>query len=67
MDYRGKRIKLIKMVDEPDPVTSGTIGIVVRQTSFNLGYTSETQLDVEWENGRKLAVILPHDTIEVLS
>jgi hypothetical protein len=67
MDYRGKRIKLLKMEDDPNPITVGTIGIVVSQNTFKLGFMSETQLEVEWENGRKLSVILPHDEIEILS
>lgn len=59
----GKKIKLIKMVDEKDPIPSGTIGTI---TSITKLYESFI-LGVKWENSsRTLNVCLPEDQVEFL-
>lgn len=55
---KGKRIKLIKMVD-PYPVESGTEGTI--ETVDDLG-----QIHVKWDNGSTLAVVPEVDNYEIL-
>jgi hypothetical protein len=45
----GKKIVLITMSDDPNPIPSGTIG-----TIYNVG---GGVLNVKWENGRTLGII----------
>ena len=54
----GKRIKLIEMVDEPYPVEKGTMG-----TIYNVG---GDVLNVKWDNGRNLGVVIDVDTFEII-
>jgi len=57
----GDRVKLVKMSDDPDPIpvdTEGEVTHVQYISSFN-----ETQVGVNWDNGRTLSVILPQDKI----
>lgn len=55
----GDRIRLVKMVDDPNPVEPGTEGTV---TDAGPGiYDGETQVHVDWDNGRTLSLISPPD------
>jgi hypothetical protein len=61
MDNRhliGKRIKLISMVNEQHPVESGTEGIIT-----NVGFDV---ISVQWDNGRRLGVIIGEDRYQIL-
>lgn len=59
----GDRIRLISMIDDPDPIPVGTIGTVV-----GLYPQREwTQVDVDWENGRSLMLSIPPDQVELVS
>jgi hypothetical protein len=58
----GMRIKLIAMHEDPDPVPSGTIGVVTSVTTWN-----ETIIGVKWENGRTLNIITGVDDYELLT
>lgn len=63
----GKTIRLIEMPHDPEPIATGTIGIV-RGCVF-WGYRDgqpEYVLAVDWENGRSLNLIWPMDSIEVV-
>jgi hypothetical protein len=55
----GRRIKLISMVNEPNPIESGSEGIIT-----NIGFDVMT---VQWDNGRKLGVIIGEDIYEILN
>ena len=59
----GDRIKLVAMPDDPDPVPAGTTGTVttVRQ------HGTWAQVDVDWDNGRKLMLAVPPDQFETIS
>jgi hypothetical protein len=59
----GKRIRLLSMSDEPNPIPVGIEG-VVDGVMFDRG---QWQLDVKWDNGRSLMLIYPHDKFEVLT
>jgi RNase P/RNase MRP subunit p29 len=54
----GKRIRLVRMNDEPNPVESGTLGTIV--------HIGADVINVEWDNGRRLGVIVDHDEYEIL-
>ena len=53
-----KRIKLISMNEDPNPVESGTMGTIV-----NVG---GGVINVEWDNGRRLGVVEGVDEYEIL-
>jgi Domain of unknown function (DUF4314) len=54
----GKRIKLIKMYEDPFPVEPGQCGTV-----YHVG---ADVLNVKWDNGRSLGVIVGVDEFEVI-
>lgn len=54
----GKRIKLIGMKDDPHPVEPGTLGTIV-----NVGMDV---IQVKWDNGRTLGVVMKVDDYEIL-
>jgi len=58
----GDRIRLISMPEDPDPVPVGTLGVVLRV----IDYREWQQVEVAWDNGRKLMLSLPEDCIELL-
>jgi hypothetical protein len=53
----GKRIRIDEMVNEPFPVESGTMGTIT-----NVGYDI---INVKWDNGRSLGVVIGEDKYEV--
>lgn len=58
----GDRIELVSMPDDPDPIevgAKGTITWVYTATDF-IPYT---QVSVDWDNGRRLGVVIPPDEI----
>ena len=54
----GKRVRLIEMFEELDPVTPGTEGTV-----YHVG---ADVINVEWDNGRMLGMIWELDRFEVI-
>lgn len=54
--FVGRRVKCIEMKDEPRPVPNGTIGKV-----YNVGYDV---MNVKWENGRNIGLIIDFDKYE---
>lgn len=58
----GDRIRLIAMSDDPDPIPPGTTGTVTAVRP----YATWAQVDVAWENGRTLMLVVPPDQIEVI-
>lgn len=57
-DLVGKRVRLIEMFEELNPVTPGTEGTV-----YNVG---ADVINVEWDNGRMLGMIWELDRFEVI-
>jgi hypothetical protein len=53
-----KRVRLIKMND-PHPIESGTEG-----TIYNIGFDI---INVKWDNGRTLGLVVGEDEYEVLN
>ena len=58
----GDRIRLVSMVDDPDPIPTGTTGTVLSVSD----QSDWCQVDVDWDNGRSLMLSLPDDRVEVL-
>jgi hypothetical protein len=56
---QGKRIRLISMNDDPYPIEPNTMGTI--QFTDGMG-----QLQVIWDNGRRLAVIPEIDEYEII-
>jgi hypothetical protein len=59
----GDKIRLVAMSDDPDPIPPGTTGTVtaVRQQG------TWSQVDVDWDNGRKLMLSVPPDQVEIMA
>ena len=58
-DLIGKRVKLIEMFEDPDPIAPGTEGTV-----YNVG---ADVINVKWDNGRTLGMIWEVDQYEIIS
>jgi hypothetical protein len=54
----GKRVIVNNMVNEPFPIPSGTIGTIT-----NVGFDV---INVKWDNGRSLGLIVGEDDYEIL-
>ena len=54
----GKRIKLITMFDDPHPIESGSMGTI--------SHVGGDVINVTWDNGRSLGVVMGVDKYEML-
>ena len=59
----GDRIRLVHMADDPDPVPTGELGTVVSVAELG----DWIQVDVDWDCGRKLMLVVPPDQYSLLS
>ena len=59
----GDRIRLVAMLDDPDPIPPGTTGTVVSVRTQG----TWAQVDVKWDNGRTLMLVVPPDECEIMS
>jgi len=57
-DLVGKRVRLIEMFEDLDPVPPGTKGMVVG--------VNKDIIEMEWDNGRMLGMIWGLDQFEVI-
>ncbi|WP_372899638.1 DUF4314 domain-containing protein [Stieleria sp.] len=55
----GDRIRLLSM-DDPDPISAGTIGTVVAVYP----QSDWTQVDVDWDGRRSLMLSIPPDQVQ---
>lgn len=60
----GKRIKLVDMPDDPDPIPIGSEGLVEMVGSE---FDGTTQIFVKWDNGRSLILLGGKDVFKVIS
>ena len=58
IELMGKRIKLITMFDDPYPIESGTMGTIT--------HIGGDVMNVTWDNGRRLGVVIGVDKYEIL-
>jgi hypothetical protein len=59
---RGDRIRLVAMKDDPNPIQVGQLGTVVGIYRQDGG--TWYQIDVAWDNGRKLMLSSPPDEFQ---
>jgi hypothetical protein len=57
----GDRIRLLSMPDDPDPIPAGATGTVLSVTTGPYA-----QIEVDWDNGRSLALVPGVDRFEVI-
>jgi len=63
----GDTIEMIEMEGaDPDPILPGTKGIVDEIKSHMFNGEMEEHVDVNWENGRTLNLLLPYDKIKII-
>lgn len=56
---KGKRITLIKMGDDPNPIKAGSMGTIQ-------GVDGIGQIHVNWDDGRSLALIPGVDVYQII-
>lgn len=59
----GDRIELIHMGPDPRPIEIGEKGTVLHVSVLN---RDEIQVGVQWDNGRRLHLIVPPDEFKVI-
>ena len=64
--FPGDTIEMVEMFDDPNGIDPGTIGVVKDVASFEFGGNWEEHIEVNWENGRTLKVMLPYDKIKIV-
>ena len=62
----GDRIRLVSMRDDPHPIEAGQIGTVTGVSRHGAGADAWHQIDVAWDNGRKLMLVSPPDAFEII-
>ena len=65
MPMIGDVIEMVDMPNDPNPITPGTKGVVTGYTTVG-GPFHEDHMDVDWENGRGLSVIVGEDKVRVI-
>lgn len=62
----GKRIRLVSMTEDPDPVPSGSEGTIIGYFVFD---ANKYQLSIDWDTDvkRSLCLVCPPDVYEVLT
>ena len=63
----GDRIRLLAMPDDPDPVSPGTTGTVNAVHPHGTGRAPWLQVEVDWDNRRRLMLMVPPDEFEILA
>ena len=61
MALPGDRIRLLAMPNDPDPIPPGSTGTVVSATTGAFA-----QIEVDWDNGRTLALIPGVDQYDII-
>lgn len=59
----GDRVRLVSMTDDPDPIPEGEIGTVIAVYPQDGWH----QVDVQWDCGRSLMLVIPPDRVEIVS
>lgn len=59
----GDTIELLSMENDPDPIEVGSKGTVESVVPWGNG---EYQIHMQWESGRRLHLIYPHDKIRII-
>ena len=67
-DLIGKRIKMINMPDDPNPIETGSFGTIVGYSKHYdaIKRTDGDILRVNWDNGRTLNVLMGIDEFVII-
>jgi len=63
----GDRIRLVAMPGDPHPVPPGATGTITSVAQYGTGRDAWLQVEVDWDNDRKLMLSVPPDRFEILS
>lgn len=63
----GDRIRLVSMDEDPHPIQPGQLGTITYVSVIGSGPKQWMQIDVDWDNGRKLMLSCPPDRFEIIS
>ncbi len=63
---QGTRIRLVSMKDDPNPLPNGALGTILNIHHRDGGTGRWLQIEVHWDNGRKMMLTSPPDDFEVL-
>jgi hypothetical protein len=63
----GDRIRLLATPDDRDPVPPGTTGAVKAVHPRGTGPDQWLQVEVDWDNRRRLMLMVPPDEFEILA
>ena len=66
LPQKGDRVRLLRMQDDPDPMTPGATGTVVSAARHGFGKDAWAQIDISWDNGRCLMLVSPPDEFEII-
>jgi hypothetical protein len=58
---------LIEMPGDPDPIRAGAMGTVAAVRKHGTGRDARMQVNVGWDNGRKLMLSVSLDRVDFLS
>lgn len=62
----GDRIAMVHQEDH-DPIEPGSEGTVTRVVDLRFMTPVCTQVEVDWDSGRSLSVLLPQDAVRLLT
>lgn len=57
-DLIGKRIRMIEMIEDPNPIENGCEGIIT--------HVGGGVINVNWDGGRTLGIVIGHDKYEII-
>ena len=63
----GDRVKLVYMPNDLDPIKPGDTGTVTDITALDWGAYKQTQVLINWDNGRRLSCVCPPDHLEIIT
>lgn len=63
----GDRIRLLEMTGDPDPIAAGATGTVASISHYEDGDELWHQIDVDWDHGRTLLLVMPPDRVTIVS
>ncbi len=64
--HPGDRIRLLAMPDDSDPIPTGATGTIISVKPHGAGRDTWLQVEVDWDDGRKLMLSIPPDRVEIL-
>ena len=63
---KGDRIELVSMPNDPDPIPTGSQGVVTDVQAMHWPAVDWHQVFVRWDNGRHLACVSPPDVLRLV-